>query len=88
MKDQLLVLALVTGIGLAVFKLSETGSVMEKTKKKGKQKKNKSGFLKKDPRTGMPILSGGPSFTKEDIAKEFPKDSDRDSAVIRSSVGL
>jgi hypothetical protein len=44
--------------------------------------------LKTDPRTGMPILIGSPDFTKEDIAKDFPDDSDRDSDIIRRSVGL
>ena len=43
--------------------------------------------LKTDPRTGMPVLSG-PSFTKEDVARDFPEDSDRDAIIIRRSVGL
>jgi hypothetical protein len=43
--------------------------------------------LETDPRTGLPILVG-PRFTKEDIARDFPDDSDRDSHILRRSVGL
>lgn len=53
-----------------------------KTKKEEKKRK-----LKKDQQTGLWVLSG-PSFTKEDVARDFPEDSDRDAIIIRRSVGL
>ncbi len=55
--------------------------------KTAKKKKTKRRILKTDPRTGMPVLSG-PAFTKEDVARDFPEDSDRDAIIIRRSVGL
>lgn len=50
-------------------------------------KKENRRALKKDSRTGLWVLSG-PSFTKEDVARDFPEDSDRDAIIIRRSVGL
>lgn len=41
----------------------------------------------KDSETGLMVLSG-PKFTKEDIARDFPDDKDRDSIILRRSVGL
>ncbi|MDR9365308.1 MAG: hypothetical protein RI575_08220 [Balneolaceae bacterium] len=44
--------------------------------------------VKKDPKTGLFMLSG-PSFKKEDIDRSFPEDhEDRVSTVMRRSVGL
>jgi len=50
-------------------------------------KKKKRRSLKRDPRTGMLVLSG-PAMTKNQVAKDFPEDSDRDAIIIRRSVGL
>lgn len=44
--------------------------------------------LVKDPRTGHFALTKGKKFTKADVEKDFPTDSDRDSVIIRRSVGL
>ena len=43
--------------------------------------------LKINPRTGLPVMSG-PSFTKEDVARDFPVDCCRDAIILRRSVGL
>lgn len=50
-------------------------------------KKKKRTKVVKDPETGLFILSG-PKFTKEDVKRDFPEDSDRDAIIIRRSVGL
>lgn len=50
-------------------------------------KKKKRRSLKRDPRTGMFVLSG-PPMTKKQVAKDYPGDSDRDAIIIRRSVGL
>lgn len=64
---------------------------MSKTKEKSVSKEQKPKNVKrrivKDPDTGLLVLSG-PAFTKEDIARDFPDDTDRDSIIIRRSVGL
>jgi hypothetical protein len=86
MKDELIALFIVLGIGYTIYKVIEPEHAMEKTAEKPKKEDIKR-ELKTDPRTGMPIFSG-PSFTKEDIARDFPEDSDRDSIIIRRSVGL
>lgn len=54
------------------------------TKKKTEKSRRK---LVKDPETGLMVLSGK-KFTKEDVARDFPDDTDRDSIIIRRSVGL
>jgi hypothetical protein len=41
----------------------------------------------KDPRTGMTVLKG-PSFTKEDVARDFPYNCSRVATIMRRSVGL
>lgn len=41
-----------------------------------------------DPKTGLFSLTKGKKFTKDDIARDFPDDSDRDSIIIRRSAGL
>ncbi len=41
-----------------------------------------------DPKTGLFSLTKGKKFTKEDIARDFPDDKDRDSIIIRRSAGL
>jgi hypothetical protein len=87
MKNELIILLLTLGVGYTIYRVSNPERAMEQTKEKAKKKDIKR-ELKTDPRTGMPILSGSPSFTKEDIAKDFPDDSDRDSVIIRRSVGL
>ncbi|NBC66115.1 MAG: hypothetical protein GVY07_10740 [Bacteroidetes bacterium] len=67
---------------------------MDKEKKNKTPKSNpkihkKSEFkLGKDPKTGLPVLLG-PTFTKEDIQKNYPEDTDdRLTTVVRASVGL
>jgi di/tricarboxylate transporter len=87
MKNELIALLLTLGIGYTIYKVNKDEYVMEKTAVKSK-KKNIKRELKTDPRTGMPILTGSPAFTKKDVAKDFPEDSDRDSVIIRRSVGL
>jgi hypothetical protein len=86
MKDGLIALLLTLGIGYTIYKINKTDHTMKKTKQLS-HKKDIERELKTDPRTGLLVFSG-PSFTKEDIARDFPKDSDRDSIIIRRSVGL
>ncbi|MEX0661137.1 MAG: hypothetical protein WEA58_10495 [Balneolaceae bacterium] len=62
---------------------------MSKTRKNPKTAtKRERQRLVKDPRTGLYALTKGQKFTKEDIARDFPDDTDRDSIIIRRSVGL
>jgi len=56
-------------------------------KNTGTTKKKTRRSLKRDPRTGMLVLSG-PPMTKKQVAKDFPEDSDRDAIILRRSVGL
>lgn len=65
---------------------------MSKTRKSRKNpktvvKKQKKRKIVTDPETGLLVLSG-PKFTKEDVKRDFPEDSDRDAIIIRRSVGL
>lgn len=62
--------------------MSKTGKTPKTVKKQDRQ------MLVKDPRTGLYALTKGKKFTKEDIARDFPDDTDRDSIIIRRSVGL
>lgn len=60
------------------------------TQLKSKPKIHKKSEFKlgEDPETGMPVLFG-PAFTKKDINKAYPEDSDdRMATVVRASVGL
>lgn len=52
-----------------------------------KKPSKKSKHLVKDPDTGLVFLTG-PSITKEKVQKDFPADTDRDTIIIRRSVGL
>jgi|AntRauTorcE11897_2_1112592.scaffolds.fasta_scaffold03094_10 hypothetical protein len=62
---------------------------MSKTRKNPEvvAKKQKKTKVVKDSDTGLLVLSG-PKFTKEDVKRDFPQDSDRDAIIIRRSVGL
>lgn len=62
---------------------------MSKTRKNPKTATNKTQKRRvvKDPETGLLILSG-PKFTKADVKRDFPEDSDRDAIILRRSVGL
>ncbi|MCG2590584.1 hypothetical protein [Rhodohalobacter sulfatireducens] len=63
-------------------------SKAQKEKSEPKVHKKSQFSVKKDPKTGLFMLSG-PSFKKEDIDRSFPKDhEDRVSTVMRRSVGL
>jgi len=52
-----------------------------------KKDPKKSKHLVKDQDTGLVFLTG-PSITKKKVQKDFPIDSDRDTIIIRRSVGL
>lgn len=65
--------------------MNKTEKTPEAPGKAGKKKEKKR--IRKDLKTGLFVLTG-PSFTKEDIARDFPEDSDRDAIIIRRSVGL
>ena len=64
--------------------MSKTRKNPNTATKPAKKVKNK---LIRDSETGLLVLSGS-KFTKEDIARDYPDDDDRDSIIIRRSVGL
>jgi hypothetical protein len=71
---------------LTVFIVVLSG-MSQSNKNKNKGKESTKTRLKKDPQTGRMVVSG-PSFTKEDIARDFPVDCCRDAIILRRSVGL
>ena len=60
---------------------------MSSERKNTEAAKKKRRSLKRDPRSSIFVLSG-PPMTREQVAKDFPEDSDRDAIIIRRSVGL
>lgn len=67
-----------------IYAMSKTRKNPKTAERKSKKVERK---LVKDPDTGLWVLTG-PKFTKEDVARDFPDDTDRDSIIIRRSVGL
>jgi hypothetical protein len=60
----------------------------KKPRQKPKVHKKSEFKLKKDPKSGMLMLFG-PEFTKDDIDKAYPEDTeDRLATAMRRSVGL